>query len=280
MNSYDFIGSDEYIQRYQKIAHLHAAFDLNVLPHQVIMAINDYTQFVNLVYKNKIHESTFREPISDRKLIGIKEEGIRLIRQLHKHNGFALGFLENMLCDDNMLQDFISQEKDGTRHPECVYCPLNSFALTAIGIRPEAEDRFDCSVKHCTTNGCMTENKLVTHLVDEAYLKGCHQYCPALMYVKNVLLLGKNRSTMLHHIDEQTYNHVLLHENVMKQRSYDSTGLDSDEATVQYGNTVHEEEEGESEEGQAEEEEQEVSVSNSQDKNMMKVLDEMTNDKN
>ena len=72
----------------------------------------------------------------------------------------------------------------------------------------------------------------------------------------------------------------MLHENVMKQKSDDSTGLDSDEATVQYGNTVHEEEEGESEEGQAEEEEQEVSVSNSQDKNMMKVLDEMTNDKN
>ena len=103
---------------------------------------------------------------------------------LHKHNGFALGFLENMLCDDNKKQDFLAAERDGTRHQECVYCPLNSLALTAIGLRPEAEDIFDSTVKHCYTNECMTENQLLTHLVDEAYLKGCHQYCPALMYVK------------------------------------------------------------------------------------------------
>jgi len=96
-----------------------------------------------------------------------------------------------MLCDDNKLQDFIAAERDGTRHPECVYCPLNSLALTAIGLRPEAERCFDSSVKQCTTTACMTENNLLTHLVDEAYLEGCHLHCAALMYVKNVLLLKK-----------------------------------------------------------------------------------------
>ena len=65
MNSYDCIGNAEYIQRYQNIVHLHAAFDLNVLPHQVVMAIKDYTQFMNLVYKNKIYESIHNEPISE-----------------------------------------------------------------------------------------------------------------------------------------------------------------------------------------------------------------------
>ena len=75
MNSYDCIGSAEYIQRYKSIAHLHAAFDLNALPHQVIVAINDYTQFVNLVYKNKVHESTYREPISESALLEKNKKG-------------------------------------------------------------------------------------------------------------------------------------------------------------------------------------------------------------
>jgi len=66
---------------------------------------------------------------------------------------------------------------------------------------------------------------------------------------------------MLHHIDNQTYNHILQLDNIMKQRSDDSTGLDSDGGTIQSGNTEHEEEEEKSVEGQAEEEEQ-VSVSN------------------
>jgi len=54
-----------------------------------------------------------------------------------------------MLCDDNKLKEFIAAERDGTHHdPECVYCPLNSLALTAIGLRPEAAERcFDSSVK-------------------------------------------------------------------------------------------------------------------------------------
>jgi len=75
MNSYDCIGSPEYIQCYKNIAHLHAAFDLNVLPHQVIIAINNYTQFMNLVYKNKIHVSMFREPITESSLLGKNKKG-------------------------------------------------------------------------------------------------------------------------------------------------------------------------------------------------------------
>jgi len=59
-----------------------------------------------------------------------------------------------MLCDDNKKQDFILEEKDGTRHPECVYCPLNSLALTAIGLRPEAEDRIDSTVKQTSHSSC------------------------------------------------------------------------------------------------------------------------------
>jgi len=75
MNSYDCIAIDEYIHRYKIIAHLHAAFDLNVLPHQVIIAINDYLQFMNLVYKNKIHVSVSGEPISDSSLVGKNKKG-------------------------------------------------------------------------------------------------------------------------------------------------------------------------------------------------------------
>jgi len=53
-----------------------------------------------------------------------------------------------MLCDDNKLKEFIAAERDGTRHPECVYCPLNSLAPTPILLRPEAAERcFDSSVK-------------------------------------------------------------------------------------------------------------------------------------
>jgi len=32
-NTYEFVASVDYIQRYANIAHLHAAFDLNVSPH-------------------------------------------------------------------------------------------------------------------------------------------------------------------------------------------------------------------------------------------------------
>jgi len=75
MNSYDCIASNEYIHRYKNIAHLHAAFDLNILPHQVIRAINDYSQYMNLVYKNNIHVSVSGEPISDSSLVGKNKKG-------------------------------------------------------------------------------------------------------------------------------------------------------------------------------------------------------------
>ena len=63
----------------------------------------------------------------------------------------------------------------------------------------------------------------------------------------------------------------------MKQRSDDSTGLDSDEATIQSGNTVHEEKDmSESEEGQAEEQEEVTAVSEKNDQ-MMEALHELKN---
>jgi len=77
---------------------------------------------------------------------------------------------------------------------------------------------------------------------------------------------------MLHHISEQVYNHLLHHDTIMKQRSDDSTGLDSDGVTVQSGNTEHQEPE-------TSEEDEEVSVPEKQE-NMMEVLNEMGNDKN
>jgi len=99
----------------------------------------------------------------------------------------------------------------------------------------------------------------------------------ALMYVKNVLLLGENRSGMLHHVHNQAYNHLLQHDTIMKERSDDSTGLDSDGHSIQSGATIHTEEE-KNEEGQVEEDE-EVSLKDKKvEDDMMEVLDNMIPD--
>jgi len=242
---------------------------------------------MNLVCKNRIHVSVAGEQITPAALDGNPQEGINIIHGIHKHNGFALGFLENILRDHNKLKEFqIQAERDGTHQPECVYCPLNSLALTAIGLRPEAEDKcFNRKVLKCNKTACMTENNLPTHLVEEAYLKGCYQHCAALIYIKNVLLLGKNRPGMLHHISEQAYNHLLRHDTIMKERSDDSNGFDSEGHGIQSVGTIHErkdtKEEGKYEAEVKEDEEGKVEAEIKYEKgeeemsNMMQELDNL-----